>query len=237
VVLGFVLVAVAASVHGAGAVILVGSGTPDAKDALIVSRLEQLGFTVDAQLDAGDHPADMAGVDLVFISESTSSANLLGAYTDSTVPVVNCETWTFDDMGFAAGDAGFNSDAGDTLTVLNNAHPITEGLGDTVLVHDPAISLMAASGLGGDVGILAVREDTPERAAVAVYEAGASTLTGETQAIHVLLFPHSTGWALLTDEAWGIVDRSILYALDALPVSPKGRLPVTWSALKQRRTR
>ncbi len=131
----------------ASKVILVGSGAPDPKDELIIGRLKKLGFTVEPHAHNEKHPVSLAGADLVFISESTSSANILGAYKDSTVPVVNCETWTYDDMGFAPNDTGFNSDPGDTLAIVKN-HPITQGFPKKVKVYDTAVSLMTANNLG-----------------------------------------------------------------------------------------
>ena len=91
-------------------------------------------------------PGNLAGIDFVFISESTSSANILDAYKDSAIPVVNAETWTYDDMGFAP-DGTFNSDPGDELTIVNTDHPITEGFKGDITVSKPAAPLMTCKRL------------------------------------------------------------------------------------------
>lgn len=216
----------------ANKVILVGSGAPDPKDELIVARLKKLGLTVEPHAHDKKHPVSLDGAVLVFISESTTSANILGAYKDSTVPVVNCETWTYDDMGFAPNDTGFNSDPGDTLTIVKN-HPITQGFPKKVKVYDTAVSLMTANNLGGDPIILAVRDDDNNRVAISVYEAGAKTVTGKTQALHVNIFPHSTAWGNVTADGWKLIDNSVLFALGrSLSVSPSGKLAVKWASLK-----
>ena len=99
----------------------VGSGEPDPKDAPLIEHLEEWGYVVEPHQHLAKHPVNLADIDLVFISESTSSGNILDAYKNSTVPVVNAETWTYDDMGFAA-DGTFNSDAGDDLTIVDTEH-------------------------------------------------------------------------------------------------------------------
>ena len=170
----------------------------------------------------------------MFISESTVSANILGAYTDSNIPVVNCETWIYDDMGFAAADAGFSDAVGETLTIVNADHPITEGFPEEVQVYDPGIIIMTANNLEGDVDILAVRAGNEADVAISVYEKGAKTLKGETKAIHVTMYPHSTGWGMLTDDGWGLIESSVLYALGkSVAVEPVSKLATTWATIKK----
>lgn len=161
------------SAVAADTVILVGSGAPDPKDALIIERLEKMGFTLKIHSHAEKQPVDSGDAVLVFISESTTSGNITNAYTDSTIPVVNCETWTYDDMGFAPGDGGFNDGVGDTLAIVKADHPITQGFPKEVKIYDPAIIIMTANNLGGDVEVLAVRADDATRVAISVYEKGA----------------------------------------------------------------
>ena len=222
------------SIVGAETVVLVGSGAPDPKDVLIIERLEKMGFTLKIHSHAEKHPVDLTGVDLVFISESTTSGNILGAYTDSSIPVINCETWTYDDMGFAAADAGFSDAVGDTLKIVNASHPITQGFPEEVKVYDPGIIIMTASNLEGDVDILAVRAGNEVDAAISVYEKGAITLKGETKAIHVNIYPHSTGWANITDDGWKLIENSVLYALGKpLAVKPVSKIATTWATIKK----
>ena len=169
----------------AGKVLLIGSGAPDPKDALLIDKLKSWGFTVESHGHQEKAPGTpiKGGFDFVFISESTGSVNILGAYTDSTIPVVNAETWTFDDMGFTPNDATFNSDAGDTLEIVNPDHPITEGFPEKVKIHKPIAQIMTCADLEGDVDVLAVREDNDQLVAISVYEAGAKTGKGTTKPI------------------------------------------------------
>ena len=230
------LVLFTVSVFAADRVILVGSGAPDPIDAKIIEHLKKLGFTVEPHAHDEKHPVNLNGVALVFISESTSSANITGAYKDSTVPVVNCETWTYDDMGFAPNDTGFSSDPGDTLTILKGDHPITKGLPKKVKVYSSAISIMAANNLAGELTILAVRADDEGRVTMSVYEKGAKTATGQTKACHVNIYAHSTAWEVITTDGWKLIENSILYASGRiLAVEPSGKLATTWAGIKNQR--
>ena len=216
--------------------VLVGSGAPDPKDNLLIEYLEQWGYVVEPHEHLAKHPVNLAGIDLVFISESTSSGNILDAYKDSAVPVVNAETWTYDDMGFAA-DGTFNSDAGDKLTIVDTDHPITAGFKGDITVSKPAAQLMTCSGFEGDSDVLAVRADNDELVAISVYEKGAKTLKGSTKAVHINIWPHSTAWQQVTEDGWELVHRSILYGLGQIPadVTPQEKLAVTWGQLKTAR--
>lgn len=229
----FLLTIFTGSMATAETVVLVGSGAPDPIDALIVERLGKMGFTLKMHSHGEQHPVDLNGVDLVFISESTTSGNITAAYADSSIPVVNCETWTYDDMGFAASDAGFSDLVGDTLKIVKADHPITQGFPEEVQIYDTPIIIMTANNLDGDVEILAVRADDETHVAISVYEAGAQTLKGQTQARHVNIFPHSTGWANITDNGWRLIENSVLYALGkSLAVKPVSKLATTWAVIK-----
>jgi len=230
----FVLLAIFAEFSlAAEKVILVGSGAPADIDDPIVQRLKKMGFSVEAHAHDEKHPVNLTGASLVFISESTTSTNLAGAYKDCAVPVVNCETWIYDDMGFAPNDTGFNSDIGDTLKIVKRDHPITEGLAKEIKVYNEAIILMTANNLGGDLIVLATRADNENLVAISVYEKGAKTVTGQTKACNVNMFVHSTAWASLTTDSWKLVERSVLYAMGRLlAVEPSGKLATTWARMK-----
>lgn len=222
------------SVIASGKVVLVGSGAPDPKDALLIEYLEKWGFTVEPHEHLEKHPVKLDGIDLVFISESTLSSNILGAYKDSTVPVVNAETWTYDDMGFAP-DGTFNSDPAETLKIVKKDHPITKGFPDKIKVHSSPEEIMSCNGFQGDIEVLAVRADKEDFVAISVYEKGAKTMKGKTKTRHVNIWPHSTGWNAVTDDGWKLIERSVLYALGRMPVEGEGKLAVTWGDTKNNR--
>ena len=233
------LIFLAGSAVAADRVVLIGSGVPDAKDVILIEHIEALGFTVELHAHDERQPVDLTGVTLVFISDSISSGNIGDAYLDSTVPVVNCEAWTYDDMGFTADDSGLDNAGGESLTIVDTGHPITRGLPEQIQVYDPAGPIANANNFVGDVDIVAVRADDESRAAITVYEAGAQTDSRPTQARHINLFSSADGWVSLTDDGWELVERSILYAVDQLtkppgekPGVPSGSYAATWGAAK-----
>jgi hypothetical protein len=106
-----------------GKIVMVCAAVPlGAEDGLIAEHIEKLGFKVEPHAHDEKHPVDLSGVDGVFIAESTSSANITSAYKSAIVPVINAETYTYDDMGFAP-DGSFNSDPDDTLIIKDRNHP------------------------------------------------------------------------------------------------------------------
>jgi len=58
-------------------------------------------------------------------------------------------------------------------------------------------------------------------------------MDGTAPSRRVNIFPHTTAITSLTDDAWTLIERSVLFGLGLItPVSPKGALAVTWGTLK-----
>ena len=93
---------------------------------------------------------------------------------------------------------------------------------------------MTYSDFEGDIEILAVRADRDDLIDISVYEKDAKILKGTTKARHVTIWPHSTGWQMVTEDGWELIHRSILYALGQIPfdVAPEEKLAVTWGQIK-----
>lgn len=216
----------------AGKIVMVCAAVPlGVEDQLIADHIEKLGFKVEPHQHLEKHPVDLSGVDGVFIAESTSSVNITSAYKSATVPVINAETYTYDDMGFAP-DGSFNSDPDDTLIIKDRNHPITKGFGEKVKIHTTPIAVMSCSDMKGDVHILATVAGNGN-VAISFYEKGAKVMDGTTApARRVNIFPHTTAITSLTDEAWKLIERSVLFGLGLMPVNPKGALVETWGVLK-----
>lgn len=212
-------------------VVLIVDDPQGTRDVLIVERLEAMGHTVESHSDNEAHPVDLDGADLLFITATVTSTNLGGAYADSTIPVINCEGFTYDDMGFIPADP--NIIGSDTIAIVNADHPITQGFPEEVTVYNSSYKIMSGR-LEGDVDILAVRTDNPEEVTIGVYEEGAKTLTGETKARHITLFVHDQ-WPKVNDDGWELVERSVVYALEKdAAVEPANKLAVTWASVKKR---
>ena len=118
-------------------------------------------------------------------------------------------------MGFAT-DGSFNSDPGDELKIVKKDHPITEELKEKVKIHKPLAQLMTCNGFQGDADIIAIRADNEKLVAISVYEGGQINKRGH-QTRHVNIWSHSTGWEMITDEGWKLIEHSVLYALGRIP--------------------
>nr|MBC8228331.1 hypothetical protein [bacterium] len=133
-------------------------------------------------------------------------------------------------MGFAP-DGSFNSDPDDTIVIEDPNHPITQGFNGQVKIHETAQSVMSCSDMRGDVHILATVAGNGN-VAISFYEKGAKVIDGTAPARRVNIFPHTTAITFLTDDAWTLIERSVLFGLGLItPVSPKGALAVTWGNL------
>jgi len=132
-----------------------------------------------------------------------------------------------------APDGTFHHDIDQTLVIEDPAHPIAGGLkGDVEVISEPK-EIMSCSDMQGDVQIVATVSVNGD-AAIVCYEKGAKLMDGSTTpARRVGIFVHTTALPVLTDDGWGLVKRSVLWALGQLtPVTPKGALAVTWGTLK-----
>ena len=98
---------------------------------------------------------------------------------------------------------------------------------------------MTCSGFQGDADIIAVRVDNEKLVAMSVYEEGTKLIKGATKTRHVNIWPHSTGWEMITDDGWKLIERSVLYALGRIPqaVSPENALAVTWGYIRPNKCR
>ena len=98
---------------------------------------------------------------------------------------------------------------------------------------------MTCSGFQGDADIIAVRVDNEKLVAMSVYEEGTKLIKGATKTRHVNIWPHSTGWEMITDDGLQLIERSVLYALGRIPqaVNPENALAVTWGYIRPNKCR
>jgi len=220
-------------VASADKIVLVAAAVPlGAEDELVHTHLEDWGFEVELHSQDEAQPVDISGATAVYILESCGSGSIASAYNDTPIPVINAETWTFDDMHFAP-DGTFHHDIDQTLVIEDPTHPIAGGLTGEVEVTSEPKEVMSCSDMQGDVRVVATVSVNGD-ACIASYEKGAELMDGsKTPERRACIFVHTTEIPVLTDDGWGLVKRSVLWAIGQLaPVTPKGALAVTWGALK-----
>ena len=217
-------------------IIFVASTVPFGEaDKLIESRLREYGLQIEPHSQDEDQPVDISGADAIFISESCSSGSIASAYEGAEIPVICTEFYIIDDMGFAP-DGTFTNEAHRVIVITDPEHPIAGGLEGEVEVTSEAVAgdeLQASSGMAGDVHVVASLPNGD--ACIMCYEEGAEKMGGLTApARRVFVSPHSNAIPLLTEDGWGLLERSFLWALDfSMPVEPGASITATWGYLKK----
>ena len=153
------------------ALLVVGSPTLGAGDAVVKTRLEGSGYTVTVLDDSVATASDTVGRDVVVVT-STADSNLIKATLKAVAaPVLIWKPALYDDMGLTALNAN-GTVKSSTVTIADAAHPLAAGRTGTVPFLTSA-DVMAY----GDVG------------------AGATSVA--TAGGHSVLFSYTTGSALV----------------------------------------
>jgi len=205
-------------------------------DELIKAHLVKYGLLMDPHSQDEAQPVNISGASAVFVSESCSSGSIASAYKDTTIPVISTEFYIIDDMGFALNETLSNQDHR-TIVITNPNDPIAGGLNGQIDVTTKATDLeeiQSCLGMKGDVKVVASLPNG--NACLMYYEKGSKSTDGSiVPARRIFVFPHSKAIPLLTDAGWGLLERSVLWAL-GMPMSdvkPEASLATTWGSLKK----
>jgi hypothetical protein len=219
----------------ADTIVMLGAAVPFAgADAELKAHVEALGFEVEEHSQDEAQPVDISGAAGVLIGEALGSSNITDAYKDAPIPVIITEAYVLDDMRFAT-DGTFNAAQDMALTIVDPAHPIAGGLSGNVDIASAAIDICSTSDIQGDVHVVA-NVLANGHTAIACYEEGANDMDGApVPARRVFVFIHELITPLLNDAGWGLVERSVLWAMGALSetaVTPEAAVATTWGDLK-----
>lgn len=204
-------------------------------DELIEKHLVKYGFQLEIHTQDEAQPVNIDGADAVFISESCSSGNIVGAYTDAPIPVITTEFYIIDEMGFAV-DGTFDNTARRIIVIADPDHPVAGGLeGEIEVTSEPTDNeeIQSASAMQGDVQIIATLPNG--NASIMCYEKDAKSMgDAVVPARRIFVFPHSRAILVLTDDGWGLLERAVLWALgmSTLDVDPSATLANTWGSIK-----
>jgi hypothetical protein len=235
IVVGLMFVGIAA----ADTIILVVASTDlSEQDAQIRDHLEGLGFVVEPRAHDAEHPGDISAASGVYIAESISSANIEDKYNDSAIPVIIAEAYVLDNMHFTPNqDTLILPEDQTSILIEDSDHPIAGGLTGEVQVIDSPAMIQSCANMQDDVPDAQIVATIGGNACIAAYEAGVTLADGTsvTPDRRVFIFPHTnTIGAGMTDDGWGLVERSVLWAMRQITaVSPSGKLASTWAEIKQ----
>jgi hypothetical protein len=208
---------------------------PGAADQALIDHVAALGFEVESHSQDEAQPVDISGAAAVIIGEALSSGNVSSAYKDVPIPVVITEPYVLDDMQLAT-DGTFNETPDKTIVIVDPDHPIAGGLtGEVEIASEVPPDICSTSDIQGDAHVVATVLANGHTC-LATYEEGAKGMDGvPVPARRVFTFPFETLIPLLTDDGWGLVERSVLWALGMLSetaVTPEGAAAATWGDLK-----
>ncbi|MDP8243029.1 MAG: hypothetical protein P9L94_03030 [Candidatus Hinthialibacter antarcticus] len=184
-------------------------------DLIMDSHLRnQFGLEI-IQIDDGDtpgfeRPADLSGVDMAIVSGSVGSGNIGGMnyHVNAPEPLITYESFLYDDFSFSPV---FDFTTSTDLEIIDNGHPITEGLDLGLLTVFREEGGIAWSNPPEGVRILATPPGEPNNAAVWVIEAG-STVDGNTiPGIRLGLW--SGTFTNMSNQGIDLMNRIIAYSL------------------------
>jgi hypothetical protein len=217
----------------AGRALLVRGGDrdgPGAGDAVMIRHLAALGFEVGQALDASLSTEDLSSTTLLVISASTAAAAVreqipLVGLRDAPVPIVTCETASFDLLALTGprmrqappGGNGFGSAPDHTdVEIEATGHPLAAGLVGHLRIARapvsvswgaPASSAIKVANLGGR-GHMTVQF---------AYERGDRMVGAIAPARRVGCFVSSEAGEVLTAEGWQLFDAGVRWASGETP--------------------
>ncbi len=184
-------------------------------DIIMDSHLKnQFGLEI-IQIDDGDspgfeRPADLSAVDMAIVSGSVGSGNIGGQnyHINDPQSLITYESFLYDDFSFSPV---FDFTTSTDLEIIDNEHPITQGLDLGLLTVFKEEGGIAWSNPPDGVRILATPPGEPNNAAVWVIEAGASVDGNTVPGIRLGLW--SGGFTNMTNEGIDLMNRIIAYSL------------------------
>jgi alkylated DNA nucleotide flippase Atl1 len=175
------------------ALFITGSGSATGADAVVLSRLQALGFEVTLRSGSASAAGDAAGMNLVVISATVSSTTVGTKFRTVAVPVLVWEGWLYDDFGMTSS-SGYGEISGQSaLAIAAPGHPLAAGLSGQIATSASATYMWGTPGAGATVAARLLGG----QAAIFGYEAGATMVGLAAPARRVGFFLHeqtAQGW-------------------------------------------
>lgn len=190
----------------------------DLYDRITVSDLKTLFGLEVVLLDDGntagyEMPANLSGSDMAVISGTVGSSNVgnMNYHVNDVVPIVSYENWLHDDYAFQP-DTQIDA-TGTEIEIVDNTHPITQGLD-----LGPLQVFQSSHGMGGmsdppqGIHLLAIAVGDPSIALLWVFDRGATANGQTTPGLRIGLFSPIDS-AALTPAGRNLLNRCYAYAL------------------------
>lgn len=209
------------------AVLVVGGGGGVLEtDFKIADSLSALGLEPEIYADE-EVSGGVGEAELIVISSTVSSSKVGAAFKNSTIPVITCEPFLFDDMGLTAGVRGVDFELTSNQTsiqITNDLHPLAGGLGAGL---NPVVSngqgFFSWGRPAGSVFSVGHLPGFPDRSAIFGIETGGLLFGGQPAAgRRVGLFLGDFSATNFTTAGQSVLDAAIVWALDGAAGGPIG---------------
>ncbi len=200
---------------------IAGSAPASGADAAIAAHLGTMGYHVSVY---DDEPANRptaaqlaAGNSLVIVSATVLSSNIGAEFRNVAVPLIYWESALNTAQREPLCNQGGTASA-QAIDVLNNAHPIMEGIGPGAVqvFTSPATMSYGSPPAGPEVTILATRAGTGDYAVLAA-DAGDELLGGHiAPARRVFLFFEDQSWLSANETGRQIFEQAVVWTAGAV---------------------
>jgi hypothetical protein len=206
---------------------------PNASDLAIISRLESKGWQVIPKGAVASQTGDADGKVLIITSSTVSSGEVGDKFRSVAVPVLNWEAALQDnfDMTDRPGDAdGVTrgvSGGQSSLNIIRADHPLAAGLSAGLQAYSTGQD--ASWGVpGSGATIIATIADNPNRAALYVYDKGATLFDGSKAPAARLHFPAGDNTFLaLNENGLKLFDAAVKYLAGEPPQPQAAEIAIT----------
>lgn len=192
----------------------------NAADSQIADRLRSFGLLVDVYDDEqANRPTAAeiaAGHDLIIASSTVLSDNVGGDFRHEPVPFIFWESALARSDREALGDGAYAASGQTQINVLDNTHPLTEGLpiGIVTLADAPEMFSYCTQQTASGVQILAESTSNSSHKTILVAEPGAALLDGGTAAgRRIMLHLYDTTWQQTNALGQQILTNAVAYCL------------------------
>jgi hypothetical protein len=191
--------------------------TATASDVEVVAYLTAKGFQVTDLAAPGSTTADATGKDLLVISSSVGSGDVV-KFAPSTVPIVNWESAVYDEMGIEANNVnGVTIATQTTVEIVDATHPLAAGLPAGVRTFYSAAGGMTSLGaLVPSAKVVAKSTDGTDRPLIFAIEKGAAlnpARLSTAPARRVGFSLDNDSFRLTTDDGKKLFDAAVNWAL------------------------
>jgi len=213
-------------VHAQKNALFIYGNTPmNASDVLISNQLATLGFTVEAIRDNVTYTAQALGKDIIVISRTIGSGNVLfngvHKWLDVAIPIINLESDNYDELLMTATSAGYGTQGSrTTLNIVRSDHPLAAGLDAGIVTVRDSNGTIVWGVPNSEAVVIAEQNDNSARKTIFAYDTGDLLFdnygfVGPTAAgRRIGLFLENNFPAAMNANGWALFDAAVNQGVD-----------------------